>query len=45
MLGLAERRVCRVLGQPRSTQRYQRQPSNDEALLTAAIIELVTCPL
>lgn len=39
MLGFAERRVCRVLGQPRSTQRYQRQPPDDEAPLTAAIIK------
>ena len=41
-LGLAERRVCRVLGQPRSTQRYQRQPPDDEAPLTAAIIQLAS---
>ena len=41
-LGLAERRVCRVLGQPRSTQRYQRQPPDDEAPLTAAIIKLAS---
>jgi transposase InsO family protein len=41
-LGLAERRVCRVLGQPRSTQRYQRQPPDDEAPLTAAIIRLAS---
>jgi len=41
-LGLAERRVCRVLGQPRSTQRYQRQPPDDEAPLTAASIELAS---
>lgn len=42
MLGFAERRVCRVLGQPRSTQRYQRQPPDDEAPLTAAIIKLAS---
>lgn len=41
-LGLAERRVCRVLGQARSTQRYQREPSSDEAPLTAAIIALAS---
>ncbi len=41
-LGLAERRVCRVLGQPRSTQRYQRESPNDEAPLTAAIIKLAS---
>jgi putative transposase len=41
-LGLAERRVCRVLRQARSTQRYQREPSSDEAPLTAAIIALAS---
>lgn len=42
MLGLAERRVCRVLGQSRSTQRYQRQPPDDEPALTQAIIGLAS---
>ena len=42
MLGWAERRVCRVLGQPRATQRYQRQPPDDEMPLTAAIIKLAS---
>ena len=41
-LGLAERRVCRVLGQARSTQRYQREPATDEAALTQAIVELAS---
>jgi putative transposase len=41
-LGLAERRVCRVLGQPRSTQRYQRESPADEAPLTAAMIKLAS---
>jgi len=41
-LGLAERRVCRVLGQPRSTQRYQRKPVHDEGPLTQAIIALAS---
>jgi len=41
-LGLAERRVCWVLGQPRSTQRYQRQPPDDEAPLTQAIVTLAS---
>ena len=41
-LGLAERRVCRVLGQARSTQRYQRESPSDEAPLTAAIIALAS---
>ena len=41
-LGVAERRVCRVLGQSRSTQRYRRQPQDDQASLTAAIIALAS---
>jgi putative transposase len=39
-LGLSERRVCRVLGQPRSTQRKIPTTSDDEAALTADIIAL-----
>ena len=41
-LGIPERRACRVLGQPRSTQRYQREPLNDEAALTQAIVQLAS---
>ncbi len=41
-LGLAERRVCRVLGQPRSTQRDQREPPDDEARLTETIVRLAS---
>jgi hypothetical protein len=41
-LGLAERRVCRVLGQPRLTQRYQREPPDGEGPLTQAIIGLAS---
>ena len=41
-LGLAERRVCRVLGQPRSTQRYQRDLPDDEPALTQAIVHLAS---
>jgi hypothetical protein len=29
-------------GQPRATQRYQREPNNDEAALTQAIVELAS---
>jgi putative transposase len=39
-LGLSERRVCRVLGQPRSTQRKIPTTPDDEATLTADIIAL-----
>lgn len=41
-LGIPERRACRVLGQPRSTQRYQPDPPSDEGSLTAAIIQLAS---
>jgi transposase InsO family protein len=39
-LKLSERRVCRVLGQHRSTQRRVPQGRDDEARLTADIIDL-----
>ena len=39
-LGISERRACRVLSQPRSTQRRVPQTSDDEAALTADIIAL-----
>jgi len=41
-LGFPERRICRVLGQPRSTQRYQREWPDDEAPLTRAIVDLAS---
>ena len=41
-LGLSERRVCRVLGQHRSTQRKIPTTPDDEAALTADIIALAT---
>ncbi len=39
-LRVSERRACKVIGQPRSTQRRQPVVRNDEAGLTAAIIRL-----
>jgi transposase InsO family protein len=39
---LPERRVCRVIGQPRSTQRYRRVDADDEAALTEAIVRLAS---
>ena len=39
-LGLSERRVCRVLGQHRSTQRKIPTTPDDEAALTADIVAL-----
>lgn len=37
-LGISERRVCQVIGQPRSTQRYQQTQAGDEDALTRSII-------
>ena len=39
-LGISERRACRALGQYRSTQRKNPTTPDDEAALTADIIEL-----
>jgi putative transposase len=39
-LGVSERRACQVLGQHRSTQRKPPQGADDEAALTADVIEL-----
>ncbi len=37
---MSERRVCRVLGQARATQRYQTTTPTGEAPLTAAVVQL-----
>ena len=39
-LGISERRACRVLGQPRSTQRHEPYIADDEPLLTRRIVGL-----
>lgn len=39
-LAVAESRACRVLEQPRSTQRYRPRVADDEAKLTARIVAL-----
>jgi transposase InsO family protein len=41
-LDISERRACRVLQQPRSTQRYQKEVPEDEDLLRAKVIELAS---
>ena len=38
---VSERRACHVLDQPRSTQRYESSPRDDEATLAKRIRELV----
>ncbi len=40
VLGVTERRACRVLGQPRSTQRHRVGVCEGEARLVARIVEL-----
>ncbi len=40
VLGVSERRACKVLGQPRTTQREEPKPSTFEKRLVARIIEL-----
>ena len=40
LLGVSERRACRVLGHPRSTQRYKPSPVEDEKALTEEIVTL-----
>lgn len=39
---MSERRVCRVLGQPRSTQRYNKSIPDDEEILSARIVALAS---
>jgi putative transposase len=41
-LDVSERRVCQVIGQPRSTQRYDKQVPDDKELLRQRIIELAS---
>ena len=41
-LDVSERRACRVLKQPRSTQRYQAKQADDEEPVTARIIALAS---
>jgi len=41
-MDISERRACQVIGQPRSTQRYDKQVPGDEELLRQRIIELAS---
>jgi putative transposase len=40
VLEVSERRACRVIGQPRTTQRYPYQSADDEERLTQRVVEL-----
>ena len=37
---VSQRRACRVIGQPRSSDRYEARPRNDEASLIKRMFEL-----
>jgi putative transposase len=39
---MSERRACRLVNQPRGTQRYQPIQRDDEDALTRAVIELAS---
>ena len=39
---MSERRVCRVIGQPRATQRYNKRIQDDEEILSARIVALAS---
>jgi len=41
-LPVGERRACRVLGQPRATQRYEVRVADDEAALVERVVELAS---
>jgi len=40
-LGVSERRACKVTGQPRGTQRYERRRPDDEERLVGQMLEFV----
>jgi putative transposase len=42
VLGVSERRACRAIGQPRATQRYERQQADDEEQLREQIVALAS---
>lgn len=42
MMDVSERHVCRVLGQPRATQRYKKRITEDEEILTGRMVELAS---
>lgn len=42
VMGISERRACRAIGQPRSTQRHERKVPDDEERFVGQIIRLAT---
>jgi hypothetical protein len=41
-MGISEKRACRAIGQPRSTQRHKRKVPDDEERLVIQIVRLAT---
>jgi putative transposase len=41
-MGISERRACRAIGQPQSTQRHERKVPKDEGRLVGQIVRLAT---
>lgn len=41
-MGISERRACRAIGQPRSTQRHERKVTDDEERLTSQVVKLAS---
>ena len=42
VMDVSERRVCRMLGQPRSTQRYKKRIPENEEILTGRMVALAS---
>jgi putative transposase len=42
VLGVSERRACKIIGQIRSTQRYEKRPNQEQGKLESRVIELAT---
>ena len=42
VMGISERRACRAIGQPGSTQRHERKIPDDEERLIGQIVKLAT---
>ena len=42
VLDVSERRACRLIGQPRSTQRYDKFVPDDEQLLREQVMQLAS---
>ena len=42
VLKVSERRACKIIGQIRSTQRYEKLPNQEQEKLESRVIELAT---